>query len=277
MIFIVDLINLIKPMFPDLESNIKKAKLNQKPEDFIKKSVNVGLFFSTFSLIISFFILSTLNKNLLVLIPIFIVSFFIIFFIIINSPIVTIKKRQRELDKEILFAGRFLQIKLKSGKPLLNCLIEVSNGYGVCGKYFKEITDDINMGKSIEKALENAMIYSPSDKMKRILFQINNSLKIGIDVGESLDRTLNEITKEQINDIRIYTKKLNSLSLFYLMLAIVVPAIGTAIVVVIGALIGLLTDDQGAKQLFYAICILIIILQFIFIAVFKNTRLTVNI
>jgi pilus assembly protein TadC len=276
-IFIVDLIKIIKPMFPLLNDNIKKAKLNIKPELFIKRAFNSALMLSVMMFVFLFFLLSYLKKPIILIIPASIILFVFMFFIVVNSPLVTIRKRQRELDKEILFAGRFLQIKLKSGKPLLNSLIDVSKGYGVCGKYFKEIVDDINLGHSIEKSLENAIFYSPSDKFKRILFQINNSLKIGIDVADSLEKTLDEIMKEQINDVKIYSKKLNSLSLFYLMLAIVVPSIGSAIIVVITALIGILTDNDSAKQLFMIICILIIVIQFMFIAIFKNTRLTVNI
>ena len=90
---------------------------------------------------------------------------------------------------------------------MLNALIEGSQSYGVSSKYFKEIVDDINLGTPIEKALDNAVKYSPSEKFRKILFQINTALKVGIDVAIPLNNVIEEITEEQLTEIRRYGKK----------------------------------------------------------------------
>ena len=59
------------------------------------------------------------------------------------------------------------------------------------------------------------MIYSPSEKMKRILFHVNNALRLGIDVTGPLSSVLGEITKEQELEIKRYGKKLNTVIIFY--------------------------------------------------------------
>lgn len=212
----------------------------------------------------------------MLILPVMLLSFFATFFMVIKSPVTAISKRQREFDREVLFAGRFILVKLHSGKPLFNAFIDASKSYGVASGYFKEIVDDINMGTPIEKALEKAMIYSPSEKFKKILFQMTNSLKVGIDVSDSLSSVLDEISNEQMLEIQRYSKKLNSLSLFYMLAAIVIPSLGTAILAVVGSLMGFLRDNSSASKIFFVVCIVIFVIQFFFIAIFKTTRLSVN-
>lgn len=277
MVIIVDIIRATAKRFPNLSTELRIAHMKDTPEAFVKKALNGGFFIGIGISAFFFFMFSVAGINLVFLLPVLIFSTFISFLVVIKSPITTIKKRQRELDKEVLFAGRFLLVKLYSGKPLLNCLIEASSGYGVAGKYFKEIVDDINMGSSIEMALENAMRYSPSEKFKMILFQINNSLRIGVDVTDALDKKLDEIAKDQLNDVRRYSKKLNSLSLFYMIIAIVIPSLGSAIITVVGSLMGMLSDKSSAQTLFYGIWIFLFMIQFIFITIFKSSRKGVHI
>ena len=151
-------------------------------------------------------------------------------------------------------------------------MIEGSQSYGIASKYFKEIVEDINLGTPIEKALDNAVKYSPSEKYRRILFQISTALKVGIDVSIPLSNAIDEITAEQLTEIQRYGKKLNSLALFYMLLAIVLPSIGMAIFVVVGGLLGLPIE----RNLFLVVTGALVIVQLIFVSVFKASRLSVN-
>jgi len=201
-------------------------------------------------------------------------SFIALFILLMNSPLTEISRRRRELDREVLFAGRYLLVKIHSGAPLLNALIDASHSYGIASKYFKELVDDINMGTPIEKALDNAMNFTTSLKFRKILFQISNAIKIGIDVSEPLAATLDEISAEQMIEIQRYGKKLNSLSIFYMLIAVVMPSIGVAMMAVILSLIG-----QGgiATGIFYGVLGFLMLMQFMFVIIFKSARLTVNI
>ena len=163
-------------------------------------------------------------------------------------------------------------IKLYSGRPLLNALIDTSKSYGVASKYIKEIVNDINTGSSLEKALENAMIYSPSEKFRKILFHVNNALKLGIDVTKPLRAVLEEITREQDIEIKRYGKKLNTLIIFYMLAAIVMPSIGMTIIIVLSSFIAFTVNINH----FIIAIAFIILIQFLFISVFKTIRPTVN-
>ena len=243
-----------------------------RPDIFVKKTVQLAAMLTLASTVLLFFIFEVANISLfwlLLVIPCVLAGSFFFF---LNAPKSVIAKRRRELDQEVLFAGRFLLVKVHSGRPLLNALIEGSQSFGVASKYFKEIVDDINLGTPIEKALDNAVKYSPSDKYRRILFQINTAMKVGIDVSVPLNNVIEEITAEQLTEIQRYGKKLNSLALFYMLLAIVLPSIGMAIFVVVGGLLGLPID----RNIFLVVIGALILIQVIFISIFKTSRLSVN-
>ena len=183
-----------------------------------------------------------------------------------------IKKRQREIDREVLFVGRYLLVKLYSGRPLLNALIETASSRGIASKYIKEVVDDIDTGNTIEDALGNAMIYSPSDKLRRILFHINNALQLGIDVTKPLESVLEEIAREEELEIKKYGKKLNTLIIFYMLAAVILPSLGVAMFIVISSFINFPLSLWGLSVFVF----FMVVLQFIFITLFKSIRPMVN-
>jgi hypothetical protein len=93
-------------------------------------------------------------------------------------------------------------------------------------------------------------------------------------VSEPLSNTLDDISGEQLLEIQRYGKKLNSLTIFYMLIAVVMPSIGVAMFAVIGSLIGLKGDL--AQAIFFGILGLLVLIQFVFIVIFKSARLTVN-
>ena len=49
---------------------------------------------------------------------------------------------------------------------------------------------------AIEDALHNAMVNTPSEKFKKILFVVNNSLRLGIDIAPPLRSEERRVGKE---------------------------------------------------------------------------------
>jgi pilus assembly protein TadC len=185
---------------------------------------------------------------------------------------IEINKRAREIDKDVLFAGRFLLVKINSGKPLINSIIDASNSYGVASKYFKEIVRDIDLGTPMEDALHNAYKNTPSKKFKKILFQINNALKIGVDVSVPLEAALDEITQDQLVEIQRYGRKLNSLTMFYMLAAIVVPSLGITLFSVVASMVSIVID----MKMFIIVLFFLIFIQLIFLSIFRSIRPNLN-
>jgi pilus assembly protein TadC len=275
-VIIVDIIHKIARLFPYLQNELRIAHLKYRPEEFIRRTIKLTLILSVVITIFVFFILSAFKLSLALVPFVFLISFFLFFFFLLQAPKSEIKKRARELDREVLFAGRFLLVKLNSGRPLINALYDASHSYGISSKYFKEIVDDITMGTPIEKAIDNAIKYTPSEKFRKVMFQIGNAIKIGTDVSGPLSVALDEISREQMIEIQRYSKKLSSLTLFYMLLAVIMPSLGMAMMVVIGSLMGIF-DESVTFTVFGGVIVFLVCVQLIFISIFKANRVSVNI
>lgn len=258
--------------FPALKRELRIAHLPYTTIGYINKSLRATALYAFLFTALFFFVLQKAKLPFWLLAPIFIILFVLLFEYSLLNVKAKIRKREREINKEVLFVGRYLLVKLYSGRPLLNALMETAGSRGIASKYIKEIVDDIGTGNTIEDALNNAMAYSPSDKLRRILFHINNALQLGIDVTRPLESVLEEITKEEELEIRKYGKKLNTLVIFYMLAAVIIPSLGTAMFIVVSSFINFpITLRELLILVFF-----IVVLQFIFITLFKSIRPMAN-
>jgi len=253
---------------PLLKKKLRTAKLDVTPEAYVKKALRIALMSGFGIFAIAFFMMSKNKVTLLPPLVLGIVASLVMYSLTLKKVDVSIRKRAKAIDKEVLFAGRFLLIKLNSGKPLLNAIEEASKGFGAATDYFKEIMREIELGTPLETALERGTEYCPSENLKKILFQITNALKIGVDVTNFLQAILDEISEQQLTAILRYGKKLSSLTMFYMLVAIVVPSLGMTLLIVVASLISL-PMDMGS---FVVITFFLFILQYIFITMFKSAR-----
>lgn len=253
---------------PKLEKEIITAHLNKTPGEFIRGVFKISIMMSiAFGFLTTLLILKLKLNGFLI--PLSFFFFFIIgFMFFYQLPKGKIRSRERGINKEILFAGRYLLVKLESGMPLYNAIIDISNSYGVASKYFKEIVNDIETGTTIEEALEKSREYSASKKFKRILWQIVTALKTGIDVTGSLKNTLADIQKEQVIEIKSYGKTLNSIMMFYMILGCVLPSLGFALFTIFSSFLSL----QISSAFIGFMLFMFFFLQLGFIAIIKATR-----
>ena len=260
---------------PELEKKLLMAKIDKTTEKFVSEVLKKTIMSVVTIMILVFFFFNKNPKFILIIFATTIGSTILLYLMNFKVVDATIYRRGKDIDREVLFAGRFLLIKLNSGQPLINAIFDASKSFGVANKYFKEIVRDIELGTPIEHALENAANYSASKKFQKILFNLTNAIKIGIDVSKSLNAVLDEISEEQLIEIQRYGKKLNSLTMFYMLLAIILPSLGMTMAVVIISML----PNMGsiADFLFWAFGILLIVIQFIFITMFKGIRPNVNI
>ncbi len=264
--------NRLGSFFPTLKTELRIAHLKHTPIEYLNKSIRTALLYSSLLTVLFFLVLKKAELSLLLLIPIFIILSLLFFKYSLLTIKAKIRHRERDIDKEVLFVGRYLLVKLYSGRPLLNALIETASSRGVAAKYVQEIVDDIDTGSTIEDALNNAMIYSPSDKLRRILFHVNNALQLGIDVTKPLESVLQEITKEDELEIKKYGKKLNTLVIFYMLIAVIVPSLGVALSIIVSSFINFAIDLKGLLVFSF----FMIVLEFIFMTIFKSIRPIVN-
>jgi len=254
--------------FPHLKKQLKIAHYKTTPLQFMNKAAGNGLKNGVALTAMSFFVVSKAGKSLWLLIPLFVLFFGFFVFLELMKVKSAIAKRRKEIDQEVIFVGRYLLIKLYSGRPLLNALAETAKSRGVTATYVREIVHDINTGTSIETALKNAIEYSPSEKFAKILFYLNNALKIGVDVTKPLSSIIDELTVQEILEVKKYGKKLNTLVIFYMVAAVVLPSLGISLLMVMANFVNFAIGLRGLL----IITMFVAILQFIFIALFRSIR-----
>lgn len=266
--FLNTLFQRIAKASPGFKIKLKQAGIEYRPEDFIKKTFISAFYMTTGIVVFLFLVLAKLNvlKGILfLLVPLI---FIVMFFYMIRIPDMRISKKERDISKEIVFAGRFIIIELESGVPLYNAMFNVSKNYEVVGKYFKEITDKIDLGTSMEDALNEAVEFIPSNEFRKILWQIINSIRTGSNVAKSLYSVMEQITKDQMTEVNKYGKKLNPLAMFYMIVAVILPSLGMTMLIILSSFI----QFELSLTILLALAGFLGFVQFMFVSIVKFSR-----
>ena len=258
----------IAKAFPLLKMKLKQAGMDDKPELFIKKTFVTAFYMTTGIVVFLFLILAKFNVLkgfMFLIIPLI---FIFMFLYMIKLPDLKISRKEKEIGKEIVFAGRFLIIELESGVPLYNSMLNISKNFEIIGKYFKEITDKVDLGTSMEDALNEAAEIIPSNDFRKILRQIINSIRTGSNIAKSLYSVIEQITKGQVTEVNKYGKKLNPLAMFYMMIAVILPSLGMTMLIILSSFI----QFELSLTILIAIAGFLGFLQFMFISLVKFSR-----
>lgn len=266
------LIVRITKLMPSLSLKLKQADLKDTPEFFIKKTLMSSLYMAGGLMVFLFLVLSKLGdftKFLILATPIVFIVLFVYF---LRVPDVKILKKQREVNSEIVFAGRFLIIELESGVPLYNAFQNVTKNYPTIGKYFNDIVTKIDLGTQMEDALNETIGFTPSANFRKILWQIINSQKTGADMNKSLKSVVDQITQEQLIEVKEYGRKLNPLAMFYMIIAVILPSIGITMFIILSSFLNLTLT----LPLLVTISFMLGFMQFMFLAMIKSSRPAVD-
>ncbi len=269
------------PVASKLEKSLKhlkvflyQAKWNINLVEHISYSLFVATL-NTFYFLIFMLFIWFITKNPLFLKFLFlsIPIFFLMFYSALYRPKVIALRRARKIEEELPYALRHLLIQVKSGVPLYQGFVSISDGYGEVSKEFKEIIKKINSGYSEIKALEESILRSASQKYRKAFWQILNSMKTGTDVSTPLENVVNEIINDQILAIKNYGQQLNPLTLMYMMMAVIMPSLGITFLVIISSFIGFTIPNL----LFVGLAFFLIVFQWSFLNIIKTKRPNVKI
>ncbi|MFH8080711.1 MAG: type II secretion system F family protein [Candidatus Aenigmatarchaeota archaeon] len=258
-------------LFPTLGVQLDRCELGIDASEYLSISIFAFIFWFliTFSLI---FIVE--NYYSLKLSPYFhfLFSFIVAFSVLINIiiyPNVLIARRVREIERNLLFALRHLQIQVKSGVTLFDSLVSVANAdYGLVSEEFKKAIKKISTGMPEIETLEELAVKNPSLYFRRAIWQITNSIRSGSDLGETLSVLVSSLSNEERIAIRKYGSQLNPLAMMYLMTAVIIPNLGITFLLILSSFTGF----GITEQVFWLILFLIAVFQFFFIGLVKNRR-----
>lgn len=252
--------------FPQLPRKLRAARIADSPAYYVKKTLISSVMLGVALTIIAFlFVESVYSLLVLLLVPLFFAYF-------LHYADLRIVQLANQVDQELTYAGRFLVIEMEAGVPLHETFKNVARTYEHVGSYFQEVVDKVEMGTSMEEAMNEIIEFVPSDGLRKLFWQILNSLRTGSEVADSLKVAIDQIIREQRISVVEYGRKLNPLAMFYMMVAVILPSLGVTMLIVMATFVGfqlslpLLLSGAGA----------LLFVQFMFLAAIRSQRPAVS-
>jgi pilus assembly protein TadC len=253
----------IAAKFPDLRMNLLRSNITSSPEQYVKETVSFAIFMSIAILLIVFMF----TKSLFVFLtfPLIVV---IMFFYLFKRAYVSAKKLDQQISREVVFAGRFLIIELESGIPMYNTFENIGRNYKYVGFYFNNINEKVRLGTSLEDAITETIEVCPSENLRKLLWQILNSISTGANIASALNSVLENIVREQNIEMKEFGNKLNPLAMFYMMIAVIVPSLGITMLIVFSSFVNI----KLTLLSLIVIAVAIGLLQLMFLMMIRNSR-----
>lgn len=263
----------ISKFLPGLKHDLKETDIKLNDVEYIAHSLVNGLaFFILFFGLLLFLYIMQGKETYAVLAQSFAYALFIfaiILYILMRYPKIIAGKKAELIDKYLIFALKDLRLQIGSGVPFYNALVNVSKaGYGQASIEIEKAAKAINTGTPTREALEKMALESKSEFLRRIIWQLINTLKAGASLKGALDTIIRNLTLEQQDKIKKYAHELNLWILVYMLFAVAVPTIGATLLVILSSFAGF----GVTKQFFIFFVVMCFIIQVILIGFIKTRR-----
>jgi flagellar protein FlaJ len=229
---------------PYLKLELEQADSDIEAEEYVSMGLVVALFhFLLWSILLSLLLIVAVQQRaitadipfaILVGIGLGFVLAVLVLFQVSQYPKIQIGKKIRDLEQNLIFGLRTITVQIRSGVSLFNALSLVAEGkYGALSSEFRKTIDEINTGVPEEDALQRSAMRNPSLFYRRAVWQIVNGMKAGADITKVLSELVHSMTKEQVLQIKKYGAALRLLSLMYMMLGVIIPALGLTFMIIL--------------------------------------------
>lgn len=270
----------LRNIVPTLRQDLVQASMDIDYLDYIAAGlvvtlVLVGLMAGVSGLIL----LIAIKKNLLTfkieaILPVLVIVVPIVyFFYFLNFPKLQSTKRNKLMEEQVVFATREIMIKVGSGVPIFNALLDVANGeYGVVSDEFKLAIEEIESGVPQEVALDRLARRVPSQSLRRAIDIMLNAIKSGSDVADTLSLINDMLIKKQQSDMKSYAGELTPMSMAYMLISVVLPSLGMSVFVILGSL-----AHFNTVEIIYIIPPFLLMFQIFFMGMVGNRRPSIGI
>ena len=261
----------ISGIFPALRLELKQAEIPLTEKEYGAIIFILAMFYFIMIALISALLLSRLYPAYLYIAPpIFGVLAAVMIIVQLGAyPHIAVQKKVRDLERNLIFAMRIILIQLKSGIGLFDALSLIARqDYGRVSTEVRKAVDEISSGTLEERALQKLATNDPSPFFRKSLWQLVNGMKSGTDVVQVIDDLVDSLTKEQGLQIRRYGGVLRLFSLMYMMLGVIVPALGITFLIILGSF----PQIQISELFFWMLLLFLMVGQFMFVGMVKSKR-----
>lgn len=271
----------VSKWFPYLELELQQAGIDADTEEYSAIMVfNFAFYFLAFavlgSVLLSKFVTKThlvagvaIPESAILATTIGLIVSFLIFIQMSMYPKIKTKKKIRAIELNILYALRTMLVQIKSGISLFDSLSLIADGdFGQLSKEFKKAVDEINTGVSEGAALQKIATENPSPYLRKVIWQLINGLKAGADVADVLNESVSSMTRQQEIEIQKYGGSLRVFSLIYLMIGVIIPALGATFLIVLGSF----PKIEIGEMAFWTLLGFVAVAQFMLLGMIKSKR-----
>jgi len=196
---------------------------------------------------------------------------FLLFFTQTVYPYIYVSRRQRKIERNLIPALSDILVQLNSGIPLFNILVNISSSdYGELSKEFRKAVKRIGSGEPEAGVLDDLGRKNPSPFFRRTLWQISSGMKSGADMSIVIEDSIAALNEEQLIQIQNYGNKLNPLIVFYMLIAIILPALSITFLTLISSMINL--EKNTAILMFIGLYVFVVLIQIMFLGIIKSRR-----
>lgn len=254
---------------PSLKLNLYQASIPFMPREYAALTIFSSLFYFALISSLTFFVGFVFGStDFLFPLGTGLVFSAFVYAYLMNYPKAVATKRMRMLEKDLLSALQHMLIEVKSGVPLFNAIVGVSEGYGKTSEEFRVIAKEINAGTKETDALDEASQRNPSKYFRSVLWQISNALRSGSDVGGTLQSIVDNLAKEQTIAVRKYGQELNPYTMMYMLIAVILPTLGITFLIIFSSFSGITMH----KNIFYILLLCLALFQFFYMGMIKTKR-----
>jgi len=196
-----------------------------------------------------------------------------VFFQQVMYPKLYSNKRVKDTERNLFAALQNMLVQLNSGVPMFDVLVSVSKGdYGEVSNEFARAVKRINTGEPQVEVLREIAAVNPSLFFRRAIWQIVNGMKAGSDLSKVLEESINALSEEQVIQIQKYGGQLSPLAMFYMLVAVIIPALGMTFLIIISSFISL--SVSTTKLIFWGLYGIVLFFQIMFMGIIRTRRPT---
>jgi pilus assembly protein TadC len=248
-----------------------QANIPIKPEKYLAMCLT-GLVLNLMILTVLLGSIFYIGKASLIYAPI--ISIVVSFFILVqqvNYPKVLVAKKVRNIEVNILPALRAMSVQLTAGVTFYNALKNIARSkYGVISEEFQKAMNSMESGTPTLEALEKVSQNNPSIFFRRTVWQIMTGMGAGADISNVLKEIVKSLNQEQVTEIQAYGGKLAPLSMFYMVIAIIFPALAITFILVLSTFVQALGENY--KMILLSVLGMVVLLQIVFLGMIKSGR-----
>jgi len=223
-------------IFPKLGFQLKQAELGINEKEYGAIMLFLVLFYAIFfGGLLSLLLSKMMPENGIILgIGLGLFMGVMVFVQVIMYPSMVVRKKVNDLERNLVFGLRAILVQLKSGISLFDSMAMIARGdYGTISKEFQKAVDEINTGTPEQEALEKMSKNNPSPFLRKSLWQIVNGMNAGADISDILAETVSSMLRERKIALNKYGAQLRVLSLMYMMIGVIMPALGVTLLIIL--------------------------------------------